>query len=95
MSQREPTWVRDYNLSQSNPGTSFCEMTGLTTTLPLKLKPFNYKMIFYCKDIYTIVFNIMRFLLIVVNRSAVDLHPHLWVHNGAGLIPFWFRQLLS
>lgn len=37
----------------------------------------------------------MSFLLHVVNGSSMDLHPYLRVHNGAGLVPFWFWQLLS
>lgn len=36
----------------------------------------------------------MSFLLHVVNRDTVNLHPHLRIHNRTGLLPFRFRELL-
>lgn len=37
---------------------------------------------------HTIVVDMMSFLLVVVNGNAMYLHPHLRVHNGAGLVQF-------
>lgn len=36
----------------------------------------------------------MSFLLHVVNRDTVNLHPHLRIHDRTGLVPFRFRELL-
>lgn len=42
-----------------------------------------------------VVVHVMGFLFVVVYRNTVDLHPHLRVHNGGGLVIFWFRELLG
>lgn len=42
-----------------------------------------------------VVVHVMSFLFVVVYGNTVDLHPHLRVHNGGGLVMLWFRQLLG
>lgn len=41
-------------------------------------------------SIFTVVVDVMGFLLVVVYGGPVNFHPHMGVHDGAGLVTFWF-----
>lgn len=43
---------------------------------------------------FTIVVNAVSFLSGVVDGHPVNLHRHLWVHDGAGLVSVDFWELL-
>ena len=45
--------------------------------------------------IITIVINALGFLLVIVYGGTICFHPHLRVHDGAGLVPLWLGQLLG
>lgn len=43
---------------------------------------------------FTVVVNALSFLFGVVDGHPVNLHRHLWVHDGAGFFRVDFRELL-